>query len=76
MKNFYTILIRSSISIVIGILTQYQIAYSQCFIKEVSLTNRVSQSEIIIEGKVTGKESFWDDEHRNKSHCWRPITNN
>ncbi|MBL7891413.1 MAG: PKD domain-containing protein, partial [Bacteroidia bacterium] len=37
---------------------------AQCLLKEVPLTDRINTSELIVEGKVINRSSFWDARHR------------
>lgn len=38
-------------------------AYSQCMTRPISLNQRVSNSSVIIEGKVISKQAFWNADH-------------
>ncbi len=38
-------------------------AFSQCMLYPVSLTERINNATVIVEGKVTAKESFWNEAH-------------
>lgn len=40
------------------------VIYSQCLLKEVPLNDRILSSGLIIEGKVTARQSFWDGNHQ------------
>ncbi|WP_205511044.1 IPT/TIG domain-containing protein [Longitalea arenae] len=38
-------------------------ASSQCFLKELNLDQRTNKSDLIVEGKVTSQNSFWNNDH-------------
>ncbi len=46
------------------LLFSFQLHFAQCFLKEVSLADRVSNADLVVEAKVISTESFWDDNHR------------
>ncbi|MGH1386618.1 BspA family leucine-rich repeat surface protein [Kordia sp.] len=41
------------------------IAFSQCMVKEISLTERVHKASIIIEGEVISQQGYWDAKRQN-----------
>ncbi|WP_207511017.1 IPT/TIG domain-containing protein [Longitalea luteola] len=47
----------------IGSLFIYLGSFSQCLLKELDLDRRINASDLIIEGKVTAQNSFWNDDH-------------
>ena len=56
MKKIYSLLILLSV-------LQFNSSYSQCSLYPVSLSSRVNNSNLIIEGKVTSQKSFWNSAH-------------
>lgn len=47
----------------IGSLFIYLGSFSQCFLKELDLDQRINRSDLIVEGKVTSQNSFWNTDH-------------
>ena len=37
---------------------------AQCLLKSTNLSQRLYESELVVEGKVIGQHSFWDNQHR------------
>jgi PKD repeat protein len=56
MKKIYT-----TIFLIVAVTTTH--LFGQCMLYPVSLVQRVNSSQIIIEGKVTSKKSFWNSGH-------------
>ncbi|WP_162182443.1 BspA family leucine-rich repeat surface protein [Lacinutrix jangbogonensis] len=55
---------KNKLLIVLAILVSH-IAFSQCMVEEVSLTERINKASIIIEGEVISKQGFWDAKRQN-----------
>ncbi|MBC8754430.1 BspA family leucine-rich repeat surface protein [Kordia sp. YSTF-M3] len=55
---------KKALLIILTILVSYT-AFSQCMVEEVSLTERINKSSIIIEGEVISQQGFWDAKRQN-----------
>ena len=58
-KNIYTNLL-----VIVALLLSSVVSYSQCMIKPITLSERVSNSSKVFEGKVLSKRMAWDEAHR------------
>lgn len=46
------------------LLFSFQLHFAQCFLKEVSLADRVTNADLVVEAKVISTDSYWDESHR------------
>ena len=38
--------------------------HAQCMLQEIPLTQRITESDLVVEGKVVSQNSYWDDNHQ------------
>ena len=48
---------------VVFIVSEIQNSFAQCFMYEISLSKRIQQSILTIEGQVVSRKSFWNNQH-------------